>query len=121
LARRATDEAQSDNVQAALRFTPERIVAGITFHLIDEGIGTSVALESTRRTLSRLRQESFTLTISSRIWASLSNAQRLKRLLEREPHGAVASWRRDDCAGASVAVIGSQERMARHARRNLYY
>ena len=82
LARRATDEAQSDNVQAALRFTPERIVAGITFHLIDEGIGTSVALESTRRTLSRLRQESFTLTISSRIWASLSNAQRLKRLLE---------------------------------------
>jgi hypothetical protein len=82
LARRVTDDAQRDSVPAALQFTPERIVAGITFHLLDEGIGTSVALESTRRTLSRLRQESFTLTISSRIWASLSNAQRLKRLLE---------------------------------------
>ncbi len=67
---------------SSIQFTPERIVAAIAFHLIDEGIAISVAPQSTKRTLNRLRQQSFTWTISSRLWAKMSNLQRLRRLLE---------------------------------------
>ena len=67
---------------SAIQFTPERIVAAIAYHLIDEGIAISVAPESTKRTLNRLRQQSFTWTISARMWAAMTNLERLKRLLE---------------------------------------
>ncbi len=63
-------------------FTPERAVEAITFHLIDEGITRFVSAESAQRTINRLRHESFTLSISARAWAVMSNADRLRRLLE---------------------------------------
>ena len=53
-------------VSSSIQFTPERIVAAIAYHLIDEGIATSLAPESTKRTLNRLRQQSFSFSISSR-------------------------------------------------------
>jgi hypothetical protein len=65
-----------------LHFTPERAVAAIAFHLIDEGITKLVSAESIQRTLNRLHHESFTLTISARTWAVMNNAARLKRLLD---------------------------------------
>jgi hypothetical protein len=65
-----------------LQFTPERALAAITFHLIDEGITSSISPESVQRTLNRLRHESFMLTISARTWAVMTNPARLRRLLE---------------------------------------
>ena len=67
---------------APVLFTPERAVAAIAFHLIDEGITNVVSPESIQRTLNRLRHESFVLTISARAWASMSNCDRLRRLLD---------------------------------------
>ena len=67
---------------APLCFTPERAVAAITFHLVDEGITKSVSSDSVQRTVNRLRHESFVLSISARAWAVMSNAERLRRLLE---------------------------------------
>jgi len=65
-----------------LLFTPERAVAAIAFHLIDEGITNLVSPESIQRTVNRLRHESFVLTISARAWAAMSNCDRLRRLLD---------------------------------------
>ena len=65
-----------------LHFGPERAVAAITFHLVDEGITRSVSTESVQRTLNRLRHESFGLTISARTWAVMTNSARLRRLLD---------------------------------------
>ena len=65
-----------------LQFNPERAVAAITFHLIDEGITKSVSHDSRQRTINRLRHESFVLSISARTWATMTNPARLRRLLE---------------------------------------
>jgi hypothetical protein len=65
-----------------LCFTPERAVAAIAFHLVDEAIAKSVSAESAQRTIKRLRHESFALSISARTWAVMSNVDRLRRLLE---------------------------------------
>jgi hypothetical protein len=65
-----------------LRFDAERAVAGIAFHLIDEGVSRSVQQDSMRRTLNRLRQQSFLLSISAHTWAAMTNGQRLRRLLD---------------------------------------
>ena len=67
---------------ASLDFGPERAVAAIAFHLIDEGISRAVSRDSVQRTLNRLRRESFSLTISARTWAIMTNSARLRRLLE---------------------------------------
>jgi hypothetical protein len=65
-----------------LHFTPERAVAAISFHLIDEGIAQTVSEESVQRTLNRLRHEAFVLSVSARTWAVMTNAARLRRLLD---------------------------------------
>src|SRR6266487_599448 len=65
-----------------LQFTPERAVAAITYHLVDEGITKFVSAESVQRTLNRLRHDSFQLTISARTWATMTNSARLRRLLD---------------------------------------
>ncbi len=65
-----------------LHFGPERAVAAIAFHLVDEGISRSVSAESVQGTLNRLRRKSFGLTISARTWAVMTNSARLRRLLD---------------------------------------
>ena len=72
----------SEPQASPLQFTPERAVAAITFHLIDEGITRFVSSESAQRTINRLRHESFALSIAARTWALMSNPDRLRRLLE---------------------------------------
>lgn len=67
---------------AGVQFTPERAVAAIAYHLLDEGITRFVSNDSIQRTLNRLRHESFMLTISARTWATMTNPARLRRLLE---------------------------------------
>jgi hypothetical protein len=78
----AARNSRSNPASSPLQFTPERAVAAITFHLIDEGITKAVSLESVQRTLNRLRHESFLLTISARTWAVMTNPARLRRLLD---------------------------------------
>jgi len=77
-------ERNTQNVEqpAPLQFTPQRAVAAITFHLIDEGITKSVSAESAQRTINRLLRESFALSISANTWSVMSNPDRLRRLLE---------------------------------------
>src|SRR5881394_3414940 len=75
-------KSKSNANASPLQFSPERAVAGIAFHLIDEGISRLVSEDSVQRTLNRLRHESFSLTISARTWAVMTNSARLRRLLE---------------------------------------
>jgi len=77
-----TETSRKTTSATPLCFTPERAVAAITFHLIDEGITASVSAESMQRTINRLRHISFALSISASAWAVMSNADRLRRLLE---------------------------------------
>src|SRR4051812_5996731 len=65
-----------------IHFTPERALAAIEYHLIDEGIARFVTVDSVQRTLKRLHHESFVLSISARTWATMTNSGRLRRLLE---------------------------------------
>ena len=78
----AAKDSRTSEELAHIQFTPERAVAAITFHLIDEGITTSVSPDSAQRTVNRLRHESFALSISGRTWAVMRNPDRLRRLLE---------------------------------------
>ena len=82
LATSVGQSSRSATSAAPLHFDPERAVAAITFHLVDEGISRFVSTESVQRTLNRLRHESFGLTISARKWAVMSNSARLRRLLD---------------------------------------
>jgi len=90
---------------APVQFDAERAVAGIAFHLIDEGVTRLVQQDSMQRTLIRLRQHSFLLSISARTWAVMSNGQRLRRLLDET--GTEAALLPDDTA------ILVQRRLAR--------
>jgi hypothetical protein len=78
----AAKSSRASSPSSPLQFTPERALAAITFHLIDEGVTKSISPESVQRTLNRLRHESFMLTISARTWAVMTNPARLRRLLD---------------------------------------
>src|SRR4051794_36168306 len=65
----------------AISFGPDTIVAGIVFHLADEGVGNTVdptSLASLRRRLKRSREVAI---IKRSRWESMSNPQRLEWLL----------------------------------------
>jgi len=66
----------------AIVFDADMIVAGILFHLADEGIGSTVdpaSLQSLRR---RLKRANSNVTVVKRTrWESMSNPQRLEWLL----------------------------------------
>jgi len=66
----------------AIAFDADTIVAGILFHLADEGIGSTVdpaSLQSLRR---RLKRANSNVTVVKRArWESMSNPQRLEWLL----------------------------------------
>jgi len=82
--------------RSPLHFDAERAVAGIAYHLIDEGITRLVSQDSMQRTVNRLRRESFALTISAPTWAVMTNSARLRRLLEET--GTEAALLPDDTA-----------------------
>src|SRR3954471_16221902 len=82
LATSAGQSSRTPTSASPLHFDPERAVAAIAFHLVDEGISRFVSTESVQRTLNRLRHESFALTISARTWAAMTNSARLRRLLD---------------------------------------
>ena len=79
-----------------LHFDPERALAAIAYHLIDDGITRLVTQDSMQRAVNRLRRESFGLTISARTWAVMTNSARLRRLLDET--GTEAALLPDDTA-----------------------
>jgi hypothetical protein len=62
-------------------FDPTEAVRAIVFHLIDEKLARSVAPDSIRRTVDRLKARSFHAYITKLKWNKLTNPQRLDWLL----------------------------------------
>ena len=75
-----------------LRLTPDRVLAGIVFHLLDEGLVASVDPQSVERTRGRIRWAGYRFSIGRGAWASMSNRQRLEWLLEQSST-KVVGWR----------------------------
>jgi hypothetical protein len=82
---------QSKAVSPALRegsepvgfsFAAPQVIAGITFHLLDEGIATSVCAESAARVVRRMTAAGAPrVEISRSLWQEMSNPERLAWLL----------------------------------------
>lgn len=72
-----------------LHFPPTHMLAGVVYHLIDEGLARRVDERSVDRILNRLVKEGASCSISRGEWMHLSNRQRLDWLMERA--GACAS------------------------------
>jgi hypothetical protein len=66
-----------------IRFEPDLAVRAITFHLVDEGITTTVVPETAHATLVRLKRSSIRPTVQHAIWGEMTNPQRLHWLLEQ--------------------------------------
>src|SRR5689334_18060884 len=77
-------EASSANRQAIV-FDPDTIVAGILFHLADEGVGSAVdpaSIQTLRRRLKRAARDGSNVTVIKRArWESMNNPHRLEWLL----------------------------------------
>jgi hypothetical protein len=64
-----------------LRFEPDRIVWGIVYHMLDEGLAREVAPDSMRNALARLRRRGVRLSIRHGAWLAMNNHDRLEWLL----------------------------------------
>jgi hypothetical protein len=73
----------ADASEETLTLSPREILAGITFHLADEGIADSVDNDSHQRVLRRLEKARARVEIPHRLWSAFSHRQRLDRLLSR--------------------------------------
>jgi hypothetical protein len=72
-----------DASQESITLSPREILAGITFHLADEGIAADVDVDSQQRVLRRLEKAKTQFEIAQRLWCAFSHRQRLDRLLSR--------------------------------------
>jgi hypothetical protein len=96
LARKAiTGQDIASDGSGLLFFTPDRLVAGITFHLLENGIAISLDRNSSGAVLQKLGQRLQNLSISKAHWSSMDNFQRLQWLLNQSgiivnfnPYGA---------------------------------
>ena len=75
--------AQSTGQTTLIHFEPELAVRAIVFHLADEGISPSVAEESVRATVTRLRRAAVKPSVEQWMWSEMTHAQRLEWLLEK--------------------------------------
>ena len=66
-----------------LRLSPDRVLAGIVFHLLDEGLVASVDPRSVERTRARIGLSAYRFSIGRRAWGLMSNRQRLEWLLKQ--------------------------------------
>jgi hypothetical protein len=64
-----------------LFFDCHMLVAGILFHVVEEGIALSFEADSLTQTTDRLRRQKVQPTISRSQWADMTNEQRLMWLL----------------------------------------
>ena len=74
--KRATTE-----ISGPLSFDCHKVVAGILFHVVDEGIALTFESDSLTRTTERLRRQNIGPTISRSQWTEMTNEQRLTWLL----------------------------------------
>ena len=72
-----------DRSDETITLSPREILAGITFHLADEGIAASVDVDSQQRALRRLEKAKTRFELAQRLWCAFSHRQRLDRLLSR--------------------------------------
>lgn len=68
---------------APIQFEPELAVRAIVFHLVDEGLAATVADESVRTSVLRLRHASCRPTVEQWVWCEMTNSQRLEWLMEK--------------------------------------
>ena len=68
---------------APIQFEPELAVRAIVFHLVDEGITESVADESVRAAVVRLRRAACRPSVEQWVWSEMTNPQRLEWLMEK--------------------------------------
>src|SRR4051794_38315257 len=74
-----------------LCFDCKTLIAGIMFHLVDEGIALSIDTASGQRTMERLREAQVQPCVARSVWASMSNEDRLQWLLMESKTCAVLS------------------------------
>ncbi len=72
-----------------LQFDPNRIIAGICFHLRDEGMASSISEDSIRRATNRMERQHLTLSMSLEHWEGMDHRDRLHWLLS-ESHTVLA-------------------------------
>ena len=102
VARTTETPATATRLPATLHFTPERVVAGICFHLRDEGMVQDVTADSIRRAEQRMTRERLDLSIAREYWECMDHRERLNWLLT-ESHtvtslapGGIATLHRND-------------------------
>lgn len=62
-------------------FDFQKIIAGIVYHVVEEGIALAFNVESVTRATERLRRQDIHPTISRSQWGEMTNEQRLTWLL----------------------------------------
>jgi len=67
--------------KSMLRFDPEQVLAGIVFHVIDEGLARGVRAESAVQAVARLRQRHHRPAIRRSAWLAMTHHDRLEWLL----------------------------------------
>jgi hypothetical protein len=95
-------ESASGRTAGTIRLSPRQVLAGICFHLRDEGLVTSITTDSVRRTELRLARERLELSVSRERWECMDHKERLNWLMA-ESHtvmslapGGVATLHRND-------------------------
>ena len=103
---RATAPAGSEEKSpdtSTLRFAPEQVLAGIMFHVIDEGIARGVCAESVAQAVARLRLRPVPPTIRRSAWLAMTHHDRLEWLLAESR--SVPLVREDD-----MVILSSREK-----------
>ena len=67
--------------KSMLRFDPEQVLAGIVFHVIDEGLARGVCAGSAAQAVARLRQRHHRPAIRRSAWLAMTHHDRLEWLL----------------------------------------
>jgi hypothetical protein len=62
-------------------FEPDAVARAIVFHMLDEGLATSVTEDSVRRMVMRLRRRGMRPAIRRAAWQVMTNHERLEWLL----------------------------------------
>ena len=83
-------ESSTEN-RGVISFDCHAVIAGIAFHLVDEGIALNLEPGSITRTLDRLRRNEVAPSIGRSEWATMTNEQRLQWLLVESKTCAVLS------------------------------
>ena len=77
----ATTKPSTPPAGGVLCFNGQNLLAGIVFHLIDEGIALSIDPQSLMRTAERVRQLDLHPCIPRSQWANMTDEDRLQWLM----------------------------------------